>query len=180
MTNLTAEALLAGGETTFTVEIPSRILHPSGGGVGDVDPMDGIGGSDDTPDAGSSTVVLRPLQLHDLQRIAKAAPESNELSSVLMVQQALVEPRLTIDQVGKMHAGLVEFLLAEVNRISGLHLGDDELADAVQAPMARACFTLAREFGWTPDECAQLTVGQVLLYLEMLKAGGGPWDSRSD
>jgi len=38
----------------------------------------------------------------------------------------------------------------------------------VRAPLARACFILAREFGWTPAECSELTVGQVLLYLEMI------------
>ena len=84
-----------------------------------------------------------------------------------MVQQALVEPALTLEQVNRMHGGLVEFLLAEVNRISGLRMGGDELADAVHAPLARACFVLAAQFGWTPDECAALTVGQVILYLEM-------------
>ena len=44
----------------------------------------------------------------------------------------------------------------------------------VQAPLARACFVLARQFGWTPDECAELTVGQVLTYLEML-GSAAPW-----
>jgi hypothetical protein len=42
----------------------------------------------------------------------------------------------------------------------------------VHAPLARACFVLAREFGWTPEKCAELTVGQVLLYLEMVARGG--------
>jgi len=88
-----------------------------------------------------------------------------------MVQQALVEPALTVDQVHRLPAGLVEFLLAEVNRTSGLSLGGDDLTDAVHAPLARACFVLSREFGWTPDKCAELTVGQVLLYLEMLARG---------
>ena len=90
-----------------------------------------------------------------------------------MVQQALVEPTMTVDEVNRMHAGLVELLLGHVNRISGLSLSGDELADAVQAPMARACFELSRHFGWTPEECAALTVGQVLLYLEMLGRGEG-------
>ncbi|MDJ0768566.1 MAG: hypothetical protein QNJ12_07210 [Ilumatobacter sp.] len=170
MSTITAEALLAGGDTTFTVEVPPSILTPARRG------QDGESDGAD-PVEGPATVVLRPLQLNDLQRVAKAAPDSNELSSVLMVQQALVEPALSVEQVGRLHAGLVEFLLGEVNRISGLHLADGELSDAVQAPMARACFTLSREFGWTPDECAQLTIGQVLLYLEMLKTGGGPWDT---
>lgn len=183
MTTLTVDALLAGGDTRFSVAVPASVLAP---GSDLCDPVDSAGagstagssveGSGDD-DGEPTTVVLRPLQLRDLQRVAKAAPDSNELSSVLMIQQALVEPAMSVDQVSRMHAGLVEFLLAEVNRISGLHLGDGELADAVHAPMARACFTLSREFGWTPDECAQLTIGQVLLYLEMLKTGGGPWDT---
>ncbi len=170
---LSASELLAGGDTTARVEIPAAVLAPwvntDDGSASDVEP-DGT-----TP----RRVVLRPLLLSDLQLIARAAPESDELSSVLMVQRALVEPQLTIDQVGRMHAGLVEFLLTEVNRISGLSLGDGELAEAIEAPMTRACFTLSRHFGWTPDECAELTLGQVLLYLEMLKSGEGPWDGRT-
>jgi len=162
MSTLTAEDLLAGSETTFTIDVPTEVLRPG------ESPAD-----DRKPDEAS--VVIRPLLLADLQRIAKAAPDSNELSSVLMVQMALVDPVLSIDQVAKMHAGLVEFLLGEVNRVSGLGLGADELEAAVQAPMARACFVLSREFGWTPDECAQLTIGQVLLYLEMLGRNEGSW-----
>jgi hypothetical protein len=73
-----------------------------------------------------------------------------------------------------MHAGLVEFLLREVNRVSGLSLSGDELEATVQAPLARACFVLAREFGWTPEECAALTLGQILVYLELLGRGEGP------
>jgi hypothetical protein len=34
---------------------------------------------------------------------------------------------------------------------------------------------LAREFGWTPDECSRLSLGQVLVYLEMLGRGEGTW-----
>ena len=72
----------------------------------------------------------------------------------------------------RLPAGLVEFLLGEVNRVSGLAMGGRRAGrDAVHAPLARACFVLAREFGWTPERCAELTVGQVLLYLEMLARG---------
>src|SRR5207253_1634912 len=139
------------------VQIPADVLAPA-------DPTDDV-------DCGPTEVVLRPLVLADVHRVQKAAREDGALTSVLMVQQALVEPAVTIDQVNRMHCGLVEFLLGEVNRISGLRLGRDELDDAVRAPMARACFELAREFGWTPDECAALTVGQVLMYLELLGRG---------
>jgi hypothetical protein len=90
------------------------------------------------------------------------------LSSLLMVQQSLVEPKLSIDQVSGLSAGLLQFLLEKVNRLSGLTVADEDLDRAVKAPLARACFVLSREFGWTPADCSALTVGQILLYLEML------------
>jgi hypothetical protein len=151
--------LLLGGSQLHTVELPAHVLAPAGGGA-------------------PATVVLRPLRLVDLQRIQKAAQESQALTSVLMVQQALVEPKATVDEVNRMHAGLVEFLLREVNRVSGLTLDADELHAAVQAPLARACLVLAREFGWTPEECAGLTLGQILLYVEMLGRGERPTTAR--
>ncbi|MGI6655689.1 MAG: hypothetical protein ACOX5Z_02465 [Desulfobulbus sp.] len=149
---LTSEELLFAAELTHTVTIPAHILHPAG----------------DEADAAPGSVELRPLRLLDLQRIHKAARDQSVLTSVLMVQQALVEPKMSVDQVNRLHAGLVQHLLAEVNRISGLGLEGDELRQTVQAPLARACFILAREFGWTPEQCASLTMGQILLYLEML------------
>jgi hypothetical protein len=148
---LTAEDLLAGASATHGVELPADLLSPgSGNGVS------------------PGQVVLRPLTVRDVQRVARAAREQKVLASVLMVQQALVSPKLTVDQVGGLPAGLVQYLLARVHEISGLDLGEDDLERAVKAPIARACFVLAREFGWTAAECAELTLGQVLLYLEML------------
>jgi len=147
---LTANELLAGGGARHTVAVPAEILDPA-------DPVGKAG-----------RVVLRPLVLADIQRVHRAAREDDALTSVLMVQQALVEPAVTVEQVNRMHCGLVELLLTEVNRISGLRIGRDELDEVVRAPMARACFELAREFGWTPEECAELTVGQVLMYLELM------------
>lgn len=152
---LSAEELLLGSEATAVVEIPPEVLEPAGGGG----------------DAAPSTVVIRPLTLADVQRIQRAARDERALTSVLMVQQALVEPKVTVEQVNRMHAGLVEHLLREVNRVSGLQLERDELQETVQAPLARACFVLAREFGWTPEECAALTLGQALVYLELLGSG---------
>src|ERR687885_680023 len=56
-------------------------------------------------------------------------------------------------------------VLADVQRVHKAAREDGALTSVL---MARACFELAREFGWTPDECAALTVGQVLVYLELL------------
>lgn len=156
---MTAEELLAGAAATHAVEVPAAFLTP--------------GVEDDSPAAPAGSVTLRPLTVRDVQRVARAAKEQSVLASILMVQQALIEPRLSVEQVGALPAGLVQFLLGRVNEISGLTLDEDELERAVRAPLTRACFVLAREFGWTAAECSELTVGQVLLYLEMLARDGG-------
>ncbi|HET6987693.1 MAG TPA: hypothetical protein VFI00_13805 [Kribbella sp.] len=158
MPTLTAEELLAGSALTHRVTLPAHLVPHSTG----------------TTEAAPAEVVVRPLVLADIARLNRAAADDGDLASALMVHQALVEPRLTLEQVHRLPAGLVEFVLGEVNRVSGLSLHGDELEDAVHAPLARACFVLAREFGWTPDRCAELTVGQVLLYLEMLGRGEHP------
>jgi hypothetical protein len=147
---LTAEELLASATSTFSVAIPANLLKPTGG------------------DATLGEVVLRPLQVRDVDRAVRAAREQRMLTSVLLVHQALVSPSLTVEQVASLPAGVAQFLAEQVNSISGLAVEADELERAVRAPLARACFVLSREFGWTPNECAELTVGQVLLYLEML------------
>jgi hypothetical protein len=149
---LSTEELLAGAEVTHRVTVPAHLLSAA------------------APDA-ANEVVLRPLVLADVMMLQRAAGDDGELASALMVHKALVDPVLSLEQVHRLPAGLVEFLLGEVNRTSGLSLGGDDLDQAVHAPLARACFILAREFGWTPDKCAELTVGQVLLYLEMLARG---------
>ncbi len=154
---LSTDDLLQGAAATHPVDVPGALL----GQVG----QNG---------AAAGRVVLRPLTVRDVRRINQAARDQQVLASVLMVQQSLVEPQLSVDQVGAMPAGLVKFLLDNVNRVSGLDLGEDDMEAAVRAPMARACFVLSREFGWTPAECAELTVGQVLLYLEMLARGERP------
>jgi hypothetical protein len=152
-TALTADALLASGSMTHTVRIPAALLR---------------GGAPDGGDEAGGEVTLRPLLVRDVDRIVRAAKEQRVLASVLMVQQALVAPKMSVEQVGDLPAGVVQFLVDRVNAISGLTVDEDELERAVRAPLARACFILAKEFGWTPAECAELTVGQVLLYLEMI------------
>jgi hypothetical protein len=149
---LTAEHLLAGSALTHTVEIPAELL----GGQRQAD----------------TEVVLRPLTVQALQRIGKAAGEDETLSATLMIQQALVEPGLKFEQVSMLPAGVARFLLEQINAISGITTARDELEELVQAPLARACFVLAKNFGWTPEEVSGLTIGQILLYLEMARREG--------
>ena len=150
---LSAEDLLAGSGLTFEVEIPAEALSPAGGV---------------TDDGGGRRIRLRPLTVHDLQLVSRAAKESDGLVATFMVHRALVEPAMTVAQVSAMHAGLAAFLLEQVNRISGISATNQQIVAASESPLAKAAFVLAREFGWTPAQVSDLTLGQVLLHLQML------------
>ncbi len=148
---LSIEELLAGGSLTHEVSIPTELLHSNGNGQS----------------ATSSRVLLRPLTVRDLQRIARATRDDDGLSAALIIQQGLAEPSLKFDQVAQLPAGLARFLVDQINAISGISTPQNELEELVQAPLARACFILAKEFGWTPEEVSGMTIGQILLYLQM-------------
>lgn len=154
---LSADELLAGGEISFDIEVPLTVLDPAGTGAIDNDPNK------------TNSVTLRPLKVADLQRISRAAKDSENLAATLMVQAALVEPAMSVVQVAAMHVGLVEFLLEKVNQISGISSGFDDVNQAAQDPLAKAAFILAKEYGWTPQDVNNLTLGQVILHLQMLK-----------
>ncbi len=146
---LTAEELLAGSDSTHEIEIPAGLLNTNGNGQT------------------SARVVLRPLTVRDLQRIGKAAREDDGLSAALMIQQALVEPQLKLEQVSQLPAGLARYLVERINTISGIDTPRDALEELVQAPLAKACFVLAKEFHWTAEQVSGMTIGQILLYLQM-------------
>jgi hypothetical protein len=150
---LAPEELLLGKDAVFDVEIPAEVLRPGPDGDG-------------RPAAGGC-VRLRPLTVSDVQLIAKAAKDDEVLTSVLMIQRALVQPSFERDQIAAMHGGLVSFLVERINRISGLVSTDEELQALAESPLAQALLILAREFSWTPQQLREMTVGEVLAYLEM-------------
>jgi hypothetical protein len=152
---LTSDELLAGCALTHKVEIPRELLASQNGS-----------------EPAGAQVVVRPLNVLDLQRIAKAARDDESLSAALMIQQALLEPSLETEQVLKLSAGIARFLVDRINAISGINTPPDSLQEHVQAPLAKACFVLAREFGWTPEQVSGMTIGQILLYLEMARKEG--------
>lgn len=159
-TFLTAEELMAGRDVTYDVEIPGDVLQPAGD-------------DDDGPTPPGGKVRLRPLTVNDVQLIAKAAKDDEVLTSVLMIQKAMIEPTLAERDIAAMHGGLVRFLVDRINRISGLTSTDDELRELAESPIVQAFFVLAREFNWTPEQVRALTVGQILGYLEMLQQTRG-------
>jgi len=105
--------------------------------------------------------------VRDLQHITKAVRNDDGLSSALIIHQGLVKPELEIEEVAGLPAGLARFLVEQINSISGVNTPQDALQEHVQAPLAKACFVLAKEFGWTPEQVSGMTIGQILLYLEM-------------
>ncbi len=156
---LSAEELLAGSGLAYEVRLPPEVLRPGAG---------------DAANAGAQTVKLRPLTVADLQLVTRAARESDTLVATLMVQRALIEPAMTVVQVAGMHVGLLEFLLGEVMRISGMSVTEPELQSAVEAPLAKAAHVLAKEFGWTPPQVSELTLGQIMVHLQMLQQEASP------
>jgi hypothetical protein len=156
---ITPEELLAGSELTYDVEIPAAVLRPSiGDGAAATAAVDGA----------SSRVRLRPLTVRDVQLIAKAAKSDEVLTSILMIQRAVVEPELKEREVAQMSGGLVRFLVERINRISGLTAADDDMRAIADSPLVQAFVALAKEFGWTPEQIKGLTMGQILGYLEVL------------
>jgi hypothetical protein len=102
--SLTAEDLLAGAAITYDIAIPTGILRP---------------GSEAADDR-ATVVRLRPLTLGTFLLIMKAAKEDASLIPLLMIQEALVEPELSLGQVKQMHLGLINFLIGHIRQISGL------------------------------------------------------------
>jgi hypothetical protein len=152
---LTPEELLAGKEMTFEVEIPPEILQPS------VDPKKNSAKA-------NGKVKLRPLTVRDVQLIARAAKDDEVLISMLMIQRSVLEPPLKQNDIAEMHSGLVRFLVDCINRVSGLATSQEQIQQFVDSPLVQAFFVLAKEFHWTPEQVKEMTVGQILGYLELL------------
>lgn len=153
---VTPDELLAGGGVEHRIDIPAAVLDPAGGGEG-----------------APRQIRLRPLTVRDVQLIAKAAKDDEVLTAILMIARAAVDPPLRQADVAAMHGGLVRFLVEEINRISGLVTTEDELREMTEAPLVQAFFVLAREFGWTPQQVRELTLGQILGYVELLSRRQG-------
>jgi hypothetical protein len=152
---LTADELLAGSALSFEVSVPAALIEPGRPGP-------------------AGQIRLRPLTVRDLQLISRAAKDQDSLIGALMVHTAVEEPKLSLAQVNALPIGLMEFLLAEVNRVSGLAVAPASLEAAAEQPIARAAHVLARHFGWTPQQIGELTLGQILLHLQMLRDEGHP------
>jgi hypothetical protein len=150
---ITPEELLAGKALTYDVEVPPSVL---------------AAGEEGPRNSEAKKIRLRPLTIKDVQLIAKAAQDDEVLTSELMIHRAVVEPKLKQNEIAEMPGGLVRFLVERINRISGLSAGADELKEMAGSPIVQAFFVLAKEFNWTPQQVKQMTVGQIIGYLEML------------
>ena len=100
---VTADDLLAGANATYRLEVPAEIVRPGA-------------------EAGGAPVVveLRPITIGGFQLVLKAAREDAGLIPVLLIREALVEPKMNLQQVQRMHLGLVEYLVEHIREISGM------------------------------------------------------------
>lgn len=154
---LSAQELLAGAQLVHEVELPAMVLYP---------------GQPEAPSA-RRTVRLRPLRIATLALIAKAAQDDPALVPLLMCKESLVAPALGLDQLRQLHAGLVQYLVGAINRISGFAPDGSAVQAVVESPIGEAHLLLARHYGWTPSQVAELTPGQLAVYL----AGLAPRDA---
>jgi hypothetical protein len=144
--------LLAGADAVRDVEVPIALLGGTAAAEAD------------------RRVRLKSLTVDDLRLISRATRTSDELAAVLMVHRSLVEPALTVPEVARMPVGLLQFLLREVNDLSGISASEEDVARAIEDPLAQASFRLSQAFGWTPEEIGRLTMGEVLTHLQLLKS----------
>ena len=160
---LSPQELLAGSLLVHEVVVPSAVLNP-GQAVANIGT--GTGTGTDT-DAGTTErrVRLRPLKVATLALIAKAARDDAALVPLLIVKECLVEPALGFEQVRQLHAGLVQFLVAAIHRVSGLEVDGAAVQAAAASAIGEAHLLLARHYGWTPAQVAELTPGQMAVYL---------------
>lgn len=104
---LSAEDLLAGANATFDITVPPELLWP--------------GGPTTTQTNGpAKSIALRPITIGSLQLVMKAAKNDPALIPLLMIKEALVSPKLNLDQVRGLPLGLVDFLVGHIRNISGL------------------------------------------------------------
>jgi hypothetical protein len=157
---LTPQEVLAGGQLVHDVVVPAEVLNPG----------------QPSESAGARCVRLRPLKVATLALIAKAARDDASLVPSLIVKESLVEPALSFEQVRQLHAGLVQFLLTQINRISGLDDDGGAARAVASTAIGEAHVLLARHYGWTPAQVAELSPGQLAVYLAgvRLDDSGGP------
>jgi hypothetical protein len=110
---VTPDDLLAGAAMTYDLIIPHHILHPGEDGQAENNVQ--AGGK-----PAEVVVQLRPLTIGAFQLIMKAAKNDPGLIPLLMIKESLVQPALSLEQVKRLHLGLVTYLIAYIREISGL------------------------------------------------------------
>lgn len=101
-TAVTADDLLAGANATYSVVVPAEVVRPGGEGGKPIE------------------VQLKPVTIGGFQLILKAAKEDAAMIPLLLIKEALVEPAMNLQQIQRMHLGLVEFLVQHIREISGM------------------------------------------------------------
>ncbi|HHG83929.1 MAG TPA: hypothetical protein ENJ82_04205 [Bacteroidetes bacterium] len=100
---VTADELLAGANATYRLEVPAEVVRP--GAEGENKPV---------------VIQLRPVTIGGFQLILKAAKDDPGMIPILLIKESLVEPEMNLQQVQRLHLGLVEYLVNHIRKISGM------------------------------------------------------------
>lgn len=92
--------MLIDAKETYTIEIPGNILAPVDGAL--------------------QRIIIKPLDVHTFQLIAKASRDDHSQIPLLIVKESVTDPALNINQIKGMKVGLVNFLINEIKRVSGI------------------------------------------------------------
>jgi len=92
--------MLTSLDDEYSLKIPAGILQPVNGQL--------------------QSVTIKPLTIHEFQMIMKAAKNDHMLIPLLIVKEAVVAPRFDLQQIRGMKVGLVNFLIGEIKKLSGI------------------------------------------------------------
>lgn len=103
--SVTAEELVQGASPEYELAIPLNIVNPAG-----------------NKDTGDKTMIIKikTLTIEVFQLILKAARDDDSLIPLLVVKEAVIEPKLTFNQIKRMHVGLITFIVERIREVSGM------------------------------------------------------------
>ena len=78
---------------------------------------------------GLGVVMIKPISLGTSLNIQKASKGDLSKQSVWMIQQSLVEPRLSPEQINKIPVGKMSKIVEAINKVSGL---DDDQENVLE------------------------------------------------
>jgi hypothetical protein len=137
---LSAEDLLTASSNDYSLIIPPSILNPSR-----EQSQDSAATSQSKRSIPGQSVIIRTLTLQAIQQVLEVGQQNPSQIPLLTIQKALVKPSLTPTQVSQLSAGLVDFLMVQIQRISGLPVPVSYPLEAIENNEATESLTVTED-----------------------------------